>query len=210
MRNPLTAVRLDLERSARKLPDDADGAVELTKRALAEIDRLNASVSGFLRVARSGSPTFRTMDLHGPVEAAVHAAAPRLDERGCTVRLERPSGPLTVRGDGGSLEQLILNLLLNAAEASPAGGVVRLFAESTPRGVRVGVEDQGPGVAPEDRDRIFEPFFTTKGEGTGLGLAVARRIARAHGSELEVASGSQGGALFSFLLPTETHGRIGS
>jgi len=201
VRNPLTSIRMDLERCTRKLDDDPDVSRELATRALIEIDRLNASVTNFLRIARSGVRTLDPLDLRAPLEAAVRAAQPRFAERGCALEFEPPQEPIDVRGDAGSLEQLVLNLLLNAAEASPRGGHAWLAVDTVHDEVRVTVRDEGQGVAPTDRERIFEPLYTTKGEGTGLGLSVARRIARAHGGEIEVESGPGQGASFSFRLP---------
>jgi signal transduction histidine kinase len=200
VRNPLTSIRMDLERCGRKLDDEPAVARELAGRALTEIDRLNASVSDFLRIARSGGRTMEPLDLRAPLEAAVRAAQPRFAERGCVLEFDPPPDPIEVRGDAGSLEQLVLNLLLNAADASRTGGRTWLTVDTTDEVVLVTVRDEGSGVAPADQDRIFEPLYTTKGEGTGLGLSVARRVARAHGGEIEVDSTPGHGAAFSFRL----------
>lgn len=200
VRNPLTSIRMDLERSTRKLDSDPHGSRDLVERALAEIDRLNASVTDFLRIARSGGRIMDPLDLRAPLEAAVRVAQPRFAERDCVLVFEPPSEPIEVLGDAGSLEQLVLNLLLNAAEACRAGGRTWLTVDTTGDDVRVTVTDDGPGIATDDRGRIFEPLYTTKPEGTGLGLSVARRIAVAHGGEIEVESAPGRGATFSFRL----------
>jgi signal transduction histidine kinase len=200
VRNPLTSIRMDLERCQRRLESDPDGARALTERALGEIDRLNASVTDFLRVARSGHVTLRPIDLRAPLEAAVRAAAPRFAEKAGELVYEGPAAPLLVEGEEGSLEQLVLNLLLNAADAIPDGGRAAIVLDVRTREVVVSVQDEGRGVPPSERERVFEPFFTTREQGTGLGLAIARRIARAHGSELELEGADPEGATFRFRL----------
>jgi signal transduction histidine kinase len=201
VRNPLTSIRVDLERCGRKVEDDPDAARALAERALAEIDRLNASVTDFLRTARSEGSGLPRADLRRPLEAAVRAAAPRFQERRCTLLFQPPAGPVEVAGDANSLEQLFLNLLLNAAEASPVEGHVQLSVSTDPSEVLVEVQDEGPGIPASEHERIFEPLVTTKGEGTGLGLSIARRIARAHESDIEVESAPGTGATFSVRLP---------
>jgi signal transduction histidine kinase len=188
VRNPLTAIRLDLER-ARERVDDPARASELLGRALAEVDRLETTVSGSLRIARSGSLTLSPVDLRRPLQAASAAAEPVFANRCAQLEPWRPPDEaLMVHGNAGALEQLFLNLLLNAAEALPPGGSARIAVEESRHDVRVLVRDDGPGIAGELLDRVREPFFTTKENGTGLGLSIGQRIARAHGTELVLES----------------------
>ena len=113
-----------------------------------------------------------------------------------------PEG-LQVMGNPQRLEQVFVNLVTNAIDASPRGGRVELFAEEVGELVRVRVVDQGHGIPPELAQRIFEPFFTTKqpGEGTGLGLALVSSIVREHGGTLEVDSQPGAGTTFTVVLP---------
>jgi CheY-like chemotaxis protein len=108
-----------------------------------------------------------------------------------------------VRGDQYQLEQVFLNLVANAQQAlQPRGGTVRIASALAGERVRVSVEDDGPGIAPEQRTRVFEPFFTTRGgEAAGLGLATAYGIVRAHGGAIRVEAGAGGGARFVVELP---------
>jgi signal transduction histidine kinase len=200
VRNPLTSIRLDLERACERLEDPVR-ADALLRRALSEVDRLNATVSGSLRIARSGSLTLSIIDLRHPVRAAIDAADPHFAARGARLdRWEAPVAPVLVRGNAGALEQLFLNLLLNAAEALPAGGSAQVTVDDAPEGVRVLVQDDGAGIAAESLERIREPFFTTKENGTGLGLAIGERIARAHGTDLHFASTPGHGTTASITL----------
>ncbi len=188
VRNPLTSIRLDLQRVEEKLPDDSD-ARDLLGRALGEIERVDRSVTGALRVARSGSVTLEPVDIRRPLEAAIHSAEPELRAHGG--RLEQELGgadPLWVKGDAPALEQLFLNLLLNAAHALDDGGRVEVTVARHRAGVSISIRDTGRGIPLGNIERIFEPFYSTRPEGTGLGLAIAQRIATAHGGELEIES----------------------
>jgi signal transduction histidine kinase len=104
-------------------------------------------------------------------------------------------------GHAEKLRQVLVNLVRNAAEAAGSGGVVRVHVGERDGSAEVAVEDSGPGIPPERRARLFEPFFTTKPRGTGLGLAVSRAIARAHGGDLAADGARAGGARFALRLP---------
>lgn len=110
--------------------------------------------------------------------------------------------------DRARLRQVVFNVLKNAVEAAgPAGDVAVEIGGKNGGVVEVAVRDSGPGVAPEERGRLFEPFFTTKANGTGLGLAVSRAIARAQGGDIDVRNGASGGAVFTVRLPRAPEGR---
>ena len=102
------------------------------------------------------------------------------------------------------LRRALLNLLLNALDALPAGGELVITACRTRTGLEIEIADSGPGVPPPLVERLFEPFFTTKGGGTGLGLAIVERIAAAHGGRVAVANCPEGGAAFTLVLPQES------
>ncbi|HSG46281.1 MAG TPA: HAMP domain-containing sensor histidine kinase [Longimicrobiales bacterium] len=186
VRNPLTAIRTDLQRAQRKRDAEPEAAAMLVERAIASVDRLNATVSDFLRVARSGTVSLGPCDLRGPLGDAIRGSQPQRGAKGCPMARDEPPDPVRVAGDPDALQGMFLNLLLNAVDAveegTPVG--VRLFRDRG-RAV-VEVWDRGPGVPDEVRDTLFDPFVTTKPGGTGLGLAIARRVAHAHGSELEL------------------------
>jgi two-component system sensor histidine kinase FlrB len=118
-----------------------------------------------------------------------------------------PRSGLSVRGDAAALEQLFLNLLLNAAQSLDDGGTVRVAVEDGDGVVRVAVRDAGRGMSPEVRARLFEPFYTTRADGTGLGLPLARRIARAHGGEIDVESAPGAGTTVVVRLPRASGSR---
>lgn len=189
VRNPLTSIRLDLERAGEKLLADPDSANELLGRALRQVDRLDATVGGSLRIARSGNLTLTAIDLRGPLLSAMHAAAPAIEARGATAEVRHaPNDELPVEGNAGALEQMFLNLLLNAADALPVGGRIVVSVDAADAFIQVAVRDDGSGISEEALARVWEPFYSTKDEGTGLGLPIAQRIAHAHGAELTIES----------------------
>jgi signal transduction histidine kinase len=200
VRNPLSSISVDLQRTQRKMETEPEEALALVGRALREVERLNRSVTDFLRIARSGRPSLGSVDLRMPVAAAIRAAEPHITAKDSHFNYSEPRGPVWVRGDEGALEQLILNLLLNAADALGTSGRAAVSLEVEGDEARISVRDEGKGLAPQDLERIFEPFFSTKDEGTGLGLSIARRIARAHGSDLDVESTPGFGTTFRFSL----------
>jgi signal transduction histidine kinase len=191
VRNPLTAVRLDLERARERSEDPT--AAQLVGRALAEIDRLDSTVSGSLKIARSGNFSLEPTDLRETLEAATHAALPAFQANGATLEELGDLPEIWIRGDTGALEHLFLNLLRNAAEALEEGGRAWIEVEQTRSQAQVSVVDDGPGIRPDQLETVFEPFYSTKEEGTGLGLPISQRIARAHGGELTLESRPEGG-----------------
>ena len=186
VRNPLTAIRTDLQRARRKRSDDPAAAAALVDRAIESVDRLNATVGDFLRVARSGTVSLAPCDLREPLAGAIRSSQPQRGEKECALRYEEPPEPVIVAGDSDALQGMFLNLLLNGVDAVDAGTPlgVRLFRDDGLAVVEVW--DQGPGVPDDVRETLFDPFVTTKPGGTGLGLAIASRVARAHGAEVEV------------------------
>jgi signal transduction histidine kinase len=201
VRNPLTAIRIDLQRLEEKLPDDPAMRAPAV-RALQTLSRLDATVTGALRVARSGQATLGRIDLHDSLRAAIHDVLPEINNRGLQFSDALPAEPTWVMGDGAALYQLFFNLLLNAAQATPEGGRVHVGVSPSAKGVAVRVSDSGSGIAADAAEQVFAPFYTTKPGGTGLGLAIARRIATAHGGHMGIESGSPCGAVLVVQLPT--------
>jgi phosphoserine phosphatase RsbU/P len=146
------------------------------------------------------------------LEAAFRIADPVADRRGVRLELAVPPDLPTVRVDRDRMLQVVTNLLSNAVRVSPVGGVVRVSATRADGMVRISVADQGPGVAPADRETIFEKFARVgaergpAAEGTGLGLFVARQIVEHHGGRLWVQEGPGTGADFRFTVPADSVG----
>lgn len=202
LRNPLAFLSANLEYACEMV-----GTMGELPEVLAEmrigLDRVGAISAALGRAGRI-SAVPEALDLRGPVETALLLAGPRM--RGRVELVTELVEPLPVTGQAGELTQVVLNLLVNAAQACAAGeeaGRIRVRGESSPSRVVVVVEDNGPGIPIEVQPRLFEPFFTTKveGEGTGLGLAISRDIVLRHGGSLTFVT-RPGQTLFRLALPT--------
>jgi signal transduction histidine kinase len=201
VRNPLTSLRMDLQRVEEQVPPDSALRAPL-ERSLRVVTRLNETVSGALRVARSGTGGTDLVNLRVPIQRALEVTIPAFEQAGTAVEApEAGDAPILVRGDPSALEQLFLNLLLNAAQAMPSGGRVTISAASDGSDVELSVSDTGHGIPAALLGRVFDPFVSTKPEGSGLGLAIARQIAIAHGGTLTMESEAGSGATARLRLP---------
>jgi len=206
VRNPLGVIR-SAAQSLGETETDDEG-----KRAcafiVAEIDRLSSVVSSLLALARPLTLERHAVSANEIFEHARLLAAETMRARNVALAVRVPPGLPPLEADADLLCQVVLGLVINAAEASPIGGEIVLDAGASESGVDLTVSDSGPGVPPELRERIFEPFFTTRSQGTGLGLAIARRIVEAHDGRITVAPGAGGrGARFSLRIPAAAPAR---
>jgi signal transduction histidine kinase len=209
VRNPLTAVRLDLQHLQEKLPPEPRLREALT-RALDGVQRLDRAVTGSLRVARSGRVMREPLDLRAVLEGAIHSARPEFTASGATLEpFPNTVGSVAMRGDGAALEQLFLNLLLNAAQALEPGGRAGVAVEEDAGEVVVRVWDTGRGIPTADLERVVQPFFSTRTEGTGLGLAIAERVAAAHGGGIRIESAPGAGTTVHVRLVHSGAGACG-
>ncbi|GEL70621.1 sensor histidine kinase [Myxococcus virescens] len=197
--NPLAGILgyVALARAKADTPELKD----FLKRIDHEVQRIDQIIRGLLDLGRPGTTSLGPVEVAAVVETCVRLvrAAPELS--GVTVSLELEPG-LLARADPGPLSQIVINLLLNAAQAMGGQGRVRVSTRRTADEVRLLVEDGGTGIPDDVMPRLFEPFFTTKGrEGTGLGLAVSLRLAQIMGGRLEAENAQGGGARFTVCLP---------
>jgi len=165
-----------------------------------ECRRLNGLLTNFLNFARPRSPQFQSVNLDTLLGEVLELAEHAVHRRQIRFQQEINDGLTEIDCDPEQLRQVLLNLLINAVEASDEGTVVRLFATAE-QGILIRVVDEGSGVAPEDIDRLFDPFFTTKETGTGLGLPVAHQIIAQMGGTLSARRNSGRGMTFSVALP---------
>ncbi|HTO68259.1 MAG TPA: ATP-binding protein [Myxococcota bacterium] len=198
------AARL-LPQEDRADPDDkraifADG-VELIDESLEGVERISSIVQQIGRFSRDDAGAHELADLSRILDAALRMARPRLREAIELVRSDAALQPIECAPR--QLEQVFLNLLLNAADAIGGRGTIRVSTAQDGLRARVEVADDGSGIAPADLARVFDPFFTTKpvGQGTGLGLAISYEIVQRHGGEIEVRSELGRGTVFSVWLP---------
>ncbi|MBI1825612.1 MAG: hypothetical protein HY287_13360 [Planctomycetes bacterium] len=204
IRNPLGGIGIFASLLERDLTD-RPAERGIAKRISDGVRNMETIVSDILAFAGGAKPRVKNTSLGAIVRSAIAAVAGRADTLGVAVLFpEHNPGAIDIEFDPAQIERAIVNLLLNAIEATPAGGSVRVSMPS--RGKVSGfasviVEDDGAGIAPQNLQRIFNPFFTTKDSGTGLGLSIVHRIAEEHGGRVTAANREIGGARFSLALP---------
>ncbi|MGC4117087.1 MAG: ATP-binding protein [Myxococcales bacterium] len=203
IKNPLTPIRMSVETLLAAHKSRRADFDEIFKESagavLEEVERLRRIVDEFSKFARLPKPQLGPVDLADLAGQILQLYGTTAD--GMKVDKELAAG-LVVQADRDQLTQVLINLVTNAEQAMSGGGKVIVRGLALGEGeVALEVEDEGPGIKPEDRARIFEPYFTTKTGGTGLGLAIALRIAQEHGGRLEELGGARGGARFRLTLP---------
>jgi signal transduction histidine kinase len=213
IRNPLNAAALQLtvlERRIGRLPRDAHGPLlEPLTLVRDEIRRLDHILEDFLQFARPREFVPKSIEVVPVVTRVLDLLGGEAERR--QVRLERDLSPVPpIAGDEERLRQVLVNFCLNAMEAVKEGGLVRVSCRELPsdpqradaaREVAITIDDDGPGIRAESRDRIFEPFFTTKAKGSGLGLSIVHAIVTQHGGSIAVDESPEGGARFVLKLP---------
>lgn len=204
VKNPLTPIRMSLETlraATQRGPLDERFRVlfdESSRVVLEEVDRLKRIVDEFSHFARLPRPTLAELDLGATIAPLMALYSPH-DGLRYDVRL---ASGVRARADKDQLAQVLVNLVKNAEEAMPEGGLVSVRVRAAETGAILEVEDEGPGVPAELKDRLFEPYVTTKPQGSGLGLAIASRIATEHGGELSVHDAPRRGTVFRLTLPS--------
>ncbi len=200
IRNPVGAIVSALA-TARRNDLAASEQQEMFQIAGKEAARLEKLTTDFLAYARPRGPRKVLCSVDDTLGYVADVCRPRASEKGVSIRAEAPR-ELAADMDAPQVQQALVNLVRNAVEAAVPGGTVRLRAAKDGDGTtRIEVEDDAGSIPPEVLARMFEPFFTTKPEGSGLGLAVARNIARAHGGDLVLSVNQPGRVCFSMTLP---------
>lgn len=212
LKTPLTVLKAGVERALTtpKMPPESLAALE---EAMDEINRMTELVDALLTLARADEGLVRLhqepVDLRALILETEETGELLAEPAGIAVSADAPVDPVIVPVDGSRIRQLVMNLLTNAVKYTPAGGRVRLWLERDDGRVRFGVSDSGIGIAPGDLPHIFDRFWradsarTRTGErpGVGLGLAICKWIAEAHGGTIEVQSRPGRGTTFSVTLP---------
>jgi PAS domain S-box-containing protein len=203
IRNPLTGIGMGVRRLARAV-EGLPAEAEHVAFVLDEIRRLDRIVQELFDITHPRKLDLAERPLEATLRLAEQSLAAVFEERRVRLECEAEAGLPPVLHDADQMRQVFINLLKNAAEASPSGGAVRvrLRRESGPEpGIAVTVSDAGCGMDAETQATLFEPFFTTKPKGTGLGLYVTHEIVRRHGGSLRVTSAPGAGAAFTLQLP---------
>ena len=217
VKNPLNAMTIHLELLKQKLaavpevvtvpagPGNGGRGVDLSKHVhiiSSEIRRLDEVVNGFLKFARPDELKLQPVQVATLVSDVVTTAMPEAESRGVNIKVECPASLPEINADPGMLGQALLNLAINACQAMPNGGALRIgsWADDRRR-VIVEIEDTGVGISPEHLSRIFDLYFTTKKDGSGIGLSMVYRIVQLHDGEVEVQSTPGRGTRFRLMFP---------
>lgn len=211
LNNLLTPVWTYLQ-LARELPQDKDGLAELLPNVLRNVQTIQAYIKEALFLSQNHKPQIRPGQLNLLIQKTVELADARLQRKNVAAQIQ-PLAETIIEMDDVLMQRMIGNLLANAIDASPAGGVVRIALDRLPRNdasrdwFRLRIMDQGEGISPENLKRIATPYFTTKdrgdeGRGFGLGLAICRNIVRLHGGKLSIASEEKKGTTVQVDLPS--------
>jgi signal transduction histidine kinase len=200
IKNGMVAIKTFVDLLAQKNAD-----AELTGVAGRELQRINAIVTQMLRFAAPKAAAFATVPMHDLLDHSLRLLQHQIGAKMISLRRNYRAAPDTVRGDDAQLQQVFMNLLLNAIEAMDTNGVLTVGTEITGDGgqrlLKIHIQDTGAGVARENLGRLFEPFFTTKKNGTGLGLAISKSVALEHRGTIEARSEIAKGSTFTLTLP---------
>lgn len=200
IRNPLAGIAGVIEIVARDLPTSSPVRA-VVKDVRQEIAQINRILTDLLQTARPHPPEVRPSDLNVTVEHAVMLARQQVLSKPIKIELVKCPGLPSVEHDSDQMHQLLLNLLLNAVQAIEGAGTIHVTIDNLNNEVAIHVADTGRGIAPEHLPNIFRPFYTTKGNGTGLGLSLARRIVEGHHGHIDVESEVGKGTEFRVTLP---------
>ena len=204
IRNPLTSINILIHSLTENLPTE-DSRLEDLKVIEEEILRINEIVDQFLRFAKPASPLFEKTNLIPIFEEILQLLRPQIERGRIAVKREFDPLPL-ITVDKEQIKQVILNLLMNAIQAMPAGGEISLGGRFSKDAywVELTIQDSGIGIPQGDLEKLFDPFFSTKEGGIGLGLSIAHRIIDQHHGKIEVESTPGKGTRFTISLPVST------
>jgi two-component system sensor kinase FixL len=216
LNQPLTAILANAQTARRLLSAPAANELELREilgEIIEEDKRAGEVIQRLRELLRKGEPERVPLDANVLVRDVCRLLDSDALIRGVTLRVDLAPGPLVTLGDRVQLQQVVLNLIVNAIEALAhfeGDRTVRVRTAEAPGGlVRVSIEDTGPGLRPSDRGRIFQPFYSTKTKGMGMGLSIARSILEAHGGTIVAEDNPVAGATFTFNLPPAPTSRPG-
>jgi two-component system, NtrC family, sensor histidine kinase HydH len=199
LRNPLGTIKASAELLQRNVATENEVSREMAGFIASEVDRTNSLVTRFLQFARPLKLSRDKSDLAQTLDRAITQV--EREAKGAAIHKNYEPELAPFPFDAEMMERVFYNLILNAVQASPPGGMVSVKTRAAEGGVEIAVIDRGVGIDPQQRDSIFNPFFTTKPEGVGLGLAIVAKIVDEHGGKITVESEPGKGSVFHVLLP---------
>ncbi len=199
IRNPVAMIASSLE-MVSKQAENSPLRAEMFDIAAQESKRLETLTDDFLTFARTKEPEIKDQNVFETLEYVASLAKARLSEKEIEIKILCEKD-LTARFDASQIRQALLNLVLNAADASAQNGIIKIGGEAENGFFKLFVENNGEAIPEEIVQKIFEPFFTAKAKGTGLGLSIVRKIARSHQGEIRLAKNENGCVRFEMKLP---------
>lgn len=208
VRNPLNAIKLLSSHAIDTLAGTADteGAVRHLQTIREEVDRIEETVTRFLALARDRELKPEPVRVDSLLQECVNLIRKDAEERHVRLLSDLRAGETTLSLDREHWHRVVLNVLINALEASPPEGRVRLFSRVTDHTCEIEVRDDGPGMTEEVRQRAFDPYFTTKSTGTGLGLSISKGIVEEHGGRIDLSCLPGQGCQVLITMPLEGKG----
>ena len=202
VRNPLNGMRIFLELIKRQCASDVK-ARDMIEKVDGEVQSLNRVVTEFLDFARPAQLQSEEVELSEVINAVIMLLRAELDENGIQIRISGLKILPPIQADAEQLRRVFTNIVKNAVQAMPCGGVLTISGTSVPAGNVVYIEfaDTGAGISQDIIEHIFDPFFTTRDAGTGLGLAVVKRILENHSGSIKCRSEAGQGTTFTITLP---------
>ncbi len=206
IRNPLGSIEgaTNIIRSPATSDEIREGSLNIIQK---ECQRLNRLLTNLLDFARPRLPEFRAVDLPRLIDSIFALVGPNAQLQHVVLKKSVLHAPVSLKSDSEQLKQVLLNLVINAIQAMPAGGELEVAIDQRDGQAIISVKDQGAGIAEENMDRIFDPFFTTKEAGTGLGLSVAHQVITQHGGRIQAERNPDRGMTFSISLPLEARSK---
>jgi len=206
IRNPLASIASGLQVAQDRAAPDDEELQPVLARVMSDIERLRKILTGMVKFSRPGGNVY-VYDLNSVVEKVLLLLKKKAKDQGVLIERRLEEGLPELQGDAAQIEQVVLNLVLNAVQARPEGGKVRVLTASDSERVWLEVRDDGEGVPPEMLARLFTPFLTSKGEdGSGLGLSISKGIVESHAGVLSLEN-TDPGALARVVLPRSYTGQ---
>jgi len=216
IRNPLAGIAGALQIIGKQFPEE-DPNQQIFNEVLNQVKRLDEFVKNLLQFARPNTPTFENMQLSDIIDSSIFLVTSQLNKKQIKLEVNHHKNQPFIQGDRGLLQQALLNIILNALDAIPDKGVLKIETSwqqeinqqnninacGNPELdlITIRISDNGPGIREENLENIFNPFFTTKSQGTGLGLAITHRIIEQHNGTIFVNSNVGNGTIFTISLP---------
>lgn len=198
IKNPLTSIKMLIQRAGEQEEALEGKDLEVIR---AELDRIDHTVTRFLRSARQSDIAVTHTDINSLVEDVLAITRPKIEKSGVVIAKELEQDIAPVQVDASGIRQILMNGILNALQAMDGGGQLTISTGVDGKELRCTIADTGCGISDEHLKHVFDPFFTTKEDGTGMGLAVAWNVAQQHGGRLDIVSSENKGTTFILVLP---------